>query len=101
MTTTLSPTADQASTADPEPTIGQSSAHFYDAEGSDKQIAIGDASPDHLTQQQLIWFDVEAEDRATAGHLTGLLNLPADALMLEPDNPLDTMVLFEGKPTFD
>lgn len=78
-----------------------SAAHFYDAEGWDREIAIEDISPNNLTDQQLIWFDLEAEDRATVSRLSKLLDLPANLLSLEPDNPLATLVLIEGKPAFD
>lgn len=55
-------------------------AFFYDAEGRDREIALGDASVDTLAPDQLLWIDMPDREEDHLRQVSALLKLPPELL---------------------
>ena len=53
---------------------------LYDADGTDREVAIEEIDAAGLQDQQLLWIDVECDDADLVGDIGRRLGLPADAV---------------------
>ena len=65
------------------------SAWFYDAEGHDEQIELKTARVETLAEHQLLWLDIERNDKKALGEAAEILGLlpTATRLIETPPNP--------------
>lgn len=59
-------------------------SYFYNAEGRDREIPIGDVSIDKLGGENLLWIDVCDPSPADCKNVAALLNITPEALENEP-----------------
>ena len=74
----------------------KSAAFFYDAEGSDRAIAIEDGlGLDRVGERQLVWFDIDAEDAETLDLVSGKLGLPREVLRVQDGRASRGVVVYD------
>lgn len=74
----------------------KSEAYFYDAEGSDRAIGIKQGlSVGQVGDNQLVWFDIDAEDIQILDLLSERLGVPKEAMRIQDDRASQGVAVYD------
>lgn len=61
-------------------------AYLYDADGTDREVALDDIAVDKLTKEELLWIDVSERDPSLLSRISTILQLQPDTWDIHEDN---------------